>query len=130
MLVLLFWENPRDHRRLEPLLRQGGYEVVATDDPQYFTACLSLVKADLLLMEVASEEAPALRLLRAIRAEALSEVPAIVLSEIDGLEFRAVLGNLHATIRAKKKAWIANLMGELESRAVPAGQPVLQYFPA
>jgi response regulator RpfG family c-di-GMP phosphodiesterase len=77
--ILLLYEGRTAHLAMEKLLRNVGYDVIATDNPSYAANVFSRIAVDLVLIHTKSAEAPNLALLSAIRAETqLNHLPVLV----------------------------------------------------
>lgn len=101
-MVVIFSENLREHLSLQRMLRSSGYDVVATDDPAYFCQVLTLIHVDLVVMA----DMAGMSLLRAIRAEGLCDLPAVLIGRAHQVELAAAAREL------KAKLYISN-RGEL-----------------
>ena len=128
-MILMFWEAGNEHHQTEAILRRAGYDVVATDEPAYFTQVLSLIPVDGLVFEVSTSDMSSLRLLRAIRRENLCDVPAVILTEPDGADLRLIARSFNSIICPKDKQSAARLLACLESPMFnKAEMPVTEYW--
>jgi DNA-binding response OmpR family regulator len=118
--ILLYWEDRTYHHALERILRRAGYDVIATDDMGYAMQVVSTIPVDLLVLEVASEQAPALRLLGHIRADRGCAAPAIVVSDIEDADVVGAARQLAADeFLLKRKSLLTELLDYVDLHASP-----------
>ena len=125
--ILAFIENLKEHLSNQLMLRRAGYDVVATDDPAYFSQVVTLVPVDLLLMV----DAAGARLLQVIRWEHLSEAPAVVI--IDGFCPELAAGRQSpATILRRREGQGRHLLHTVawQTRTGALPEMMLSYSPA
>src|SRR5690349_21439442 len=67
--ILFFFDKPSQHQIVEKRLRRSGHDVVGTDDLSYAAEVLDRFPIDLIVLDVASADGSALRVLESVRTD-------------------------------------------------------------